>query len=141
MDLDNTFRKNTIIAFVFVIVGITLGAIGANGLEKIPDILPKHIESWKTGVLYQLFQGLGILLLIVLSQFWKLSKTKLAINIITVGTILFSVSIYILALNHNWNINAVKYAMIPITPIGGILMILGWVLFLVKMINNNSVFV
>jgi uncharacterized membrane protein YgdD (TMEM256/DUF423 family) len=136
MDLDNTFRKNTIIAFVFVIVGITLGAIGAHGLEKLPGILPKHIESWKTGVLYQLFQGLGLLVLIVLTQFWKLEKTKLAINIITVGTILFSVSIYVLALNHNWNINPVKYAMIPLTPIGGILMITGWCLFLVKVLKR-----
>jgi uncharacterized membrane protein YgdD (TMEM256/DUF423 family) len=95
MDLDNQFTKHIIIAFLFVILGITFGAIGAHALEKVPGILPKHIESWKTGVLYQLFQGLGIILLVVLTQLWKLEKTKLALNIIIIGTILFSCSIYI----------------------------------------------
>ncbi len=136
MDLDKALKTNTIIAFIFVILGITLGAIGAHALENVPGILPKHIESWKTGVLYQLFQGLGLLILIVLTQFWKLEKTKLALNIITIGTILFSCSIYLLVLNHNWNINAVKYAMIPLTPIGGVLMITGWCLFLVKVLKK-----
>ena len=136
MDLDKTFRTNTIIAFFFIILGIGLGAIGAHALENVTGILPKHIESWKTGVLYQLFEGLGVLILILLSQFWKLTKTKLAINIITIGTILFSLSIYFLVLNHNWNINAVKYVMIPLTPIGGVLMIIGWILFLVRVIKN-----
>jgi uncharacterized membrane protein YgdD (TMEM256/DUF423 family) len=137
MDLDKTFKTNIIIAFIFIILGITFGAIGAHALEKVPGILPKHIESWKTGVLYQLIQGLGILLLIVLSQFWKLNKTKLAINIITVGTLLFSISIYILVLNQSWNIIAIKYAMIPITPLGGILMITGWCLFLAKLLKSK----
>ena len=132
MDLDKSYKNNVIIAFVFIILGISLGAIGAHALEKVPGILPKHIDSWKTGVLYQLFQGLGLLLLIILSQFWKLDKTKMAINVITIGTILFSCSIYIIVLNHSWNINAIKYAMIPITPLGGVLMIAGWCMFLMK---------
>ncbi len=89
MDLDNQFRKHIIIAFLFVILGITFGAIGAHALEKLPGILPKHIESWKTGVLYQLFQGLGLLILVLLTQFWKLEKTKIALKIIITGTILF----------------------------------------------------
>ena len=138
MDLDRTLKTNAILAFIFIILGITLGAIGAHALENVPGILPKHIESWKTGVLYQLFQGLGLLILIVLTQFWKLEKTKLALNIITIGTILFSVSIYLLTLNHNWNITALKYAMIPLTPLGGVLMIVGWCLFLVKLLKSKT---
>lgn len=138
MGLDKTFKTNVIIAFIFIILGITFGAIGAHALENVPGILPKHIESWKTGVLYQLIQGLGILLLVALTQFWKLEKTKSAINIITIGTILFSMSIYILVLNHSWNITAIKYAMIPITPLGGVLMIVGWCLFLVKLLKSRT---
>lgn len=136
MDLDKNLKTTVILAFIFIIMGITFGAIGAHALEKLPGILPKHIESWKTGVLYQLIQGLGLLILVILTQFWKLEKTKLALNIISIGTILFSCSIYVLALNHNWNINAVKYAMIPITPLGGVLMIVGWCLFLMKVVKK-----
>ena len=74
MELDKSLNKIAVTSFVFVITGIALGAIGAHALEKVPGILPKNIESWKTGVLYQLFQGLGILILIILTQFWKLKK-------------------------------------------------------------------
>ena len=45
MDLDKSYKNNVIIAFVFIILGISLGAIGAHALEKVPGILPKHDDS------------------------------------------------------------------------------------------------
>ncbi len=134
MELDIKYKPIVIIALLFVSLGIALGAIGAHGLEGIEQISNKNIESWKTGVLYQLFQGLGLLVLVLFSQFFKVEKVKLSLSIITIGTFLFSFSIYVLVLNNIWNINALKYAMIPLTPIGGLLMILGWVVFLGKVL-------
>ncbi len=136
MELDIKYKPIVIIAILFVSLGIALGAIGAHGLEGIEQITDKNIESWKTGVLYQLFQGLGLMVLVLFSQFFKVDKVKLSLRVITIGTFLFSFSIYILVLNNIWNINALKYAMIPLTPIGGLLMIFGWIVFLGKVIRS-----
>lgn len=136
MELEYKYKPIVIIALLFVTLGIALGAIGAHGLEGIEQISDKNIESWKTGVLYQLFQGLGLLVLVLYSQFFKVEKVKLSLSIITIGTFLFSFSIYVLVLNHIWQIDWIKYAMIPLTPIGGLLMILGWIVFLVKVIRR-----
>jgi uncharacterized membrane protein YgdD (TMEM256/DUF423 family) len=136
MELDIKYKPIVIIALLFVTLGIALGAIGAHGLEGIEQISNKNIESWKTGVLYQLFQGLGLLVLVLFSQFFKVEKVKLSLSIITIGTFLFSFSIYVLVLNNIWQIDWIKYAMIPLTPIGGLLMILGWVVFLGKVIRR-----
>jgi uncharacterized membrane protein YgdD (TMEM256/DUF423 family) len=109
--------------------GIGLGAIGAHALEGNALITAKNIESWKTGVFYQLLQSLGMLLVMIVGYFLQMANVKRVIRIILFGTLLFSLSIYLLVLNSIWQIDAVKYAMVALTPIGGILMIIGWVWF------------
>lgn len=134
---ENQIRTYSIFAALMIAFAIGLGAIGAHALEGIEQISPKNIESWKTGVLYQLFQGLGLLVIIVLSYVLKLTAIKAIVNIHILGTLLFSVSIYLLVLNAVWQQMWLKYAMIALTPIGGVLMIIGWLLLVYKLAKHK----
>lgn len=102
-------------------MAIILGAFGAHGLKNLVDA--EKIESFKTGVLYHLIMCLGLLIVRFSSDFSE--KTVPSFRLIFIGLILFSGSIYILVFNSlfQWPINAFIG---PITPIGGLLMITGW---------------
>jgi uncharacterized membrane protein YgdD (TMEM256/DUF423 family) len=123
------YKNFIFISAVLLATGIGLGAIGAHALESNTLITHKNLESWKTGVMYQLIQGVGMLLVIAIGYFLQLNKLESLLRIMTIGTLLFSMSIYLLVLNSIWQLDALKYAMVALTPIGGMMMILGWLVF------------
>jgi uncharacterized membrane protein YgdD (TMEM256/DUF423 family) len=131
-------KKYSIYASIFIATGIGLGAIGAHALEGVPQITPKNIESWKTGVLYQLLQGLGLLAILLIANQLKITSIKGILIVHILGTVLFSVSIYLLVLNSVWQLTWLKYAMIALTPLGGVLMIVGWLLVVVKLVKLKT---
>lgn len=103
-------------------LGVVLGAFGAHGLEG--KITPEKIEVWKTGVLYHLLHALGIVALGVFATQLRAPSAALtaAFVCLVVGILFFSGSIYGLALGGpRW--------LGPITPLGGLLFIVGWLLF------------
>ncbi|MCB9188232.1 MAG: DUF423 domain-containing protein [Flavobacteriales bacterium] len=143
MDSDNQLiRKSYLIyAIILITTGVSLGAIGAHGLEKLVEdgvLEAKNVTSWKTGVLYQLLMAGGIILMILLEGFYRLNSLKVPLLILSIGVTLFSFSIYILVLNHMWDISILKKIMIPLTPTGGILMITAWVIFLLKIVTHKK---
>lgn len=137
MTLTKANKTFLIIGLLLIISGIVLGAFGAHSLKNL-NVLEEKITSWKTGVFYQIFQGLGIILIVILSTLFNISSTKMGLRIILIGSMLFSISIYFLTLNSIWNITTLKYIMGPSTPIGGVLMILGWSIILSKFIKLET---
>lgn len=117
------------IAIFFGATGIIFGALASHTL---PDyISTEKISSFQTGVKYQIFHALFLLIIILnIDKFnQRISNT---IKLITSGILLFSFSIYLLALQE---ITDVDFSFLgPITPLGGLLLIFGWisVLFAVK---------
>ena len=111
---------------VFALLSIVLGAFGAHALK---DHLSHYSASiYEKAVLYHMFHALGILLVTILgSQIESVNFTP-SIYCFIVGIILFSGSLYILA------ITDMKWLGM-ITPIGGMLFIIGWFLVLLKSIN------
>ena len=99
-------------------VAILLGAFGAHGLKgRIEEGL---IEAFQTGVQYQIYHCLALLIISILMREWG---RNLALDIASyafmLGVLLFSGSLYLLALtNIKW--------LGPITPIGGLCFIVGW---------------
>ena len=113
-------KKSTLL--FMLTLAIILGAFGAHGLKNLVSL--DKIESFKTGVLYHLLMSLALMVVRFSADF---SSTKIAaIRWVFVGICLFSGSIYLLVFNaiFLWPINAFLG---PITPIGGLLMIAGWV--------------
>lgn len=99
--------------------GVALGALGAHALKSV--LTEPMLDAWKTGVLYQLFHALGLLIIGLLLQLHPESRGLVwAGSLLLIGCLCFSGSIYGLATTDlRW--------LGPVTPLGGLLMIGGWI--------------
>jgi uncharacterized membrane protein YgdD (TMEM256/DUF423 family) len=107
---------------IFGALGIILGAFGAHILKK--KLNENQLSSFETGVKYQMYHA--ILLIVVGLNFQE--NLALASIFIIVGIIFFSFSIYGLVLSDAFGKKLKILG--PITPIGGLLLLTGWVLIL-----------
>jgi uncharacterized membrane protein YgdD (TMEM256/DUF423 family) len=108
-------------AIVFGILAIVLGAFGAHGLKKV--LAPEALETFETGVKYQMYHAL-FLLILGSTNFVGAGPKRTVFFLIVIGVIFFSFSIYGLATNKLTGFDFKKIALI--TPVGGLFLILGW---------------
>lgn len=108
-------------ACVLGFLAVVLGAFGAHGLQKFVDA--KAITSFETGVRYQMYH---VFLLFVLGLLPGLSQRlrRTVFYLVIIGIVLFSFSIYLLAVNSLFDFDFKVIAFI--TPIGGALLISAW---------------
>lgn len=114
-------RTIVLIGILFGALAIILGAFGAHGLEKLVDA--PSIETFEVGVRYQMYHALFLLFLGIWPNLARGHK-KMVFTLIVVGVVLFSFSIYLLALNSltTFDFKSIGF----LTPIGGVFLILGW---------------
>ena len=126
-------NKNIVIkGLSLIFLAIILGAFGAHKLKEILSIT--ELASFNTGVRYQMYGGFFLLILGLNSDKFLFSIKKIA-NIYFIGVILFSLSIYLLTVINIQNINKLIG---PITPIGGLLMIVSVGILLYKLIFSKK---
>ena len=126
-------RRIIIIAALFGIIAIILGAFGAHALKKL--ISPEAIVTFEVGVRYQMYHALFLLFLATNSKIQE--KTKKGILILTIfGVIFFSGSIYFLATNDLTSFDFKRIGLI--TPIGGLLLIVAWGWLLIDLLKNKK---
>lgn len=130
-------NKNITIGGILITTAIILGAFGAHYLKETLKLPQEKLDSWGTGVHYQVYNGLGLILIGIIAKMNSLN-TKLPTVLITIGSLFFSISIYFLALNYVWQIDAMKYIFGPMTPLGGLLMIVGWSIFTFKSVKSKN---
>jgi len=120
-------RQAVISGMILILTAIILGALGAHALKgKIPT---ESLESFKTGVLYHLIMGALLLSL----NFNPTSTTpKIFNSLLLIGVILFSGSIYALSTCMLWLPEGSLTFLGPVTPLGGLLMILSWTYLIFK---------
>lgn len=126
-----TMTKETKVGFFFgafyLSLGIMLGAFAAHGLK---DTLSEYqIGILQTGVKYQLIHGVALLILGLLCSLYQQRLFYIALICVAVGVGLFSFSLYAIA------ILGISFIGI-ITPIGGVFMILGWLITLYAVLRN-----
>lgn len=126
-------KRIIIFASLFGILAVILGAFGAHGLKKL--ISADELATWQTAVQYQFYHTLALLFLATFSRF-KSRAINAAAWFFTFGIILFSGSLYILSAKSILNIENVSWIG-PVTPIGGLLFILGWISLLVATVKNK----
>ena len=103
-----------LVASVLGAIGVGLGAFGAHGLRE--RLSPDQLSSWETAVTYQLLHAV---VLAALASAGEGRPIQLPAALFTAGIVLFSGSIYLLALGGpRW--------LGPVTPIGGASLIAGW---------------
>ncbi|SMD17492.1 DUF423 domain-containing protein [Pedobacter nyackensis] len=115
-------RRIILTASLFGAIAVMFGAFGAHSLKNA--VSAGSIEIWAKGVEYQFYHTLALLFL---SQF-AVDNDKLvkwSYICFSLGIVLFSGSLYLLATREILNIGFVNYIG-PITPIGGLCFILGW---------------
>lgn len=119
---------------LFIIIGavnaffaVALGAFGAHGLEG--KVEPKYLETWKTGVTYQMFHAIGILFVgILLGNLPATSLLNWSGWLMLIGVVLFSGSLYVLTLTQISILGA-------ITPLGGVSFLVAWVLLIIAAVR------
>ncbi|WP_151980555.1 DUF423 domain-containing protein [Acinetobacter guerrae] len=105
------------IAAVNLALAVILGAFGAHGLKAFAT--PEQIGWWGTATQYFFYHALGLLALGILSKVNQHFPIKASFILIQIGILLFCGSLYIMALGLPRGLGA-------ITPLGGVFMILGW---------------
>jgi len=124
-------KKIRITGAIFGLTAVMIGAFGAHGLEKVLDA--SAIATFETGVKYQMYHAL-LLLLIPMFALSEKSKKIVWVLLLT-GVLFFSGSIYGLATNELTSFDVTKIALI--TPLGGTLLIISWVLLVIHFIKSK----
>ena len=117
-----------ILAGVLGALSVGIGAFGAHGLEATLTANGR-VETFETAVKYQFYHTLALLLLGILMLNFQQSYLSYAAYAFTGGIVVFSGSLYVLALTNITWLGA-------ITPIGGLGFILGWI-FLVLGVSKG----
>lgn len=98
-------------------LAVSLGAFGAHALKG--RLGPDLLATFEVGVRYQMYHALGLLAVAWAHTRWPGTATLAAGWLFVVGTLLFSGTLYLLALTGTRWLGA-------ITPIGGVAFLLGW---------------
>lgn len=124
-------KKILVTASVFGALAVVLGAFGAHGLKAA--LQPAALDNWKTAVSYQFYHTFALLFLYLLPS--KSSKS-LTYWCFSIGILLFSGSIYLLSTRTLTGIDLPFLG--PLTPVGGVFFIVGWVSLMVAGVKNKD---
>lgn len=116
-------------ASVFLFLAVMIGAFGAHALK--PRLTEELMQIYKTGVEYHFYHALGLLLVGLLSVYMPSNLINWSAMMLAVGILIFSGSLYLLALTGIRWLGA-------ITPIGGLSFIAGWILLFVAVWKKMS---
>lgn len=126
-------KRIILTAAFFGALAVILGAFGAHGLKSI--ITSSQLEIWQKGVEYQFYHTFAILYLSTFARY----KNKLigfSFLFFTLGIVFFSGSLYLLALQDAYHLSF-AHILGPITPIGGLCFILGWVFLFLAALKDK----
>lgn len=123
---------------VLLSAGIILAALavmlGAFGAHALADQLGTRASTWNTAVTYQMFHSLALIVTALIGLSSSAKRLPLYVGgAFLLGILAFSGSLYFISLTHATNLGV--YGLI--TPLGGLLFILGWFLLLAVVLTTN----
>ncbi|MDT0643293.1 DUF423 domain-containing protein [Zunongwangia sp. F363] len=124
--------KELVLTFggIYGTLAVVFGAFGAHALKK--RLNEEQLKSFETGVKYQMYHAVILIITGIAFPFLNLGQQLTAWCFI-IGVFLFSFSIYGLVLS---DAAGKKLRFLgPVTPLGGLLLIIGWILFTVNIVN------
>lgn len=115
-------------------MAVALGAFGAHGLKKF--VPPETVATFQTGVQYQMYHSLALILAGILAENFSNNWVKWAGWWFITGIALFSGSLYLLtAIKATEQVGLTGIGII--TPIGGVFFILGWLFLFIGIIKKD----
>lgn len=121
-------------ATIYGMLAVILGALGAHWLKTQLDA--DQLHSFETGVKYQMYHAIVLLVL----GLWYKEPSKLfrvASWLIIIGVAFFSFSIYMLVTRPITGLDGITF-LGPVTPLGGMLLIAGWLLLLLNFLGLSK---
>jgi len=129
-------HKSTLIAgTIFAGLSVALGAFGSHGLQMITQD-EKIIRGYHTAVQYQFWHALALVFTGILFERLDAGMAKWTARFFIAGIILFSGSLYLLTFLKIQGSSLTKITG-PLTPLGGLLFIAGWLLLLAALLKKN----
>ncbi|WP_334047816.1 DUF423 domain-containing protein [Alteromonas gracilis] len=127
--LATVAKSYLIIGALLAGLAVVLGAFGAHGLKSL--LTSQQLNTFEIGVRYQMYHALALILLPALSAYVSSKWVNRAAFCFVTGTVLFSGSLYALA------ISGIKWFG-PVTPLGGLFFITGWTLLMIGLLVGRS---
>ena len=118
---------------IFAASAVMLGAFGAHALKV--RLTPEMLQVFETGVRYQFYHSVALLICGMLYASFPVKQIKIAGNFFVAGIVLFSGSLYAISLLSMSSVSIGPAGVL--TPIGGLLLILGW-LFVVLGVSRKK---
>lgn len=131
-------KRSTITGATLAGLGVILGAFGAHGLKDAlgPENI-HQLQSYETAVRYQMYHAFAIIILGIIAKALGENKfLNVASWFFASGILFFSGSIYILSTRSVTGLNWTWLG--PITPIGGLCFVAGWVLLIIAMMQKKK---
>ena len=119
-----------IIAALYGVLAVILGAFGAHALKEKLDAY--QLEIFNKGVQYQFYHVIALFAVVFLAEKIQPKTLTFAGWFFSVGILFFSGSLYLLATRSILGTDALTPILGPITPLGGLCFIIGWILLLVS---------
>ena len=126
-------KKLLVTGTIFGVLGIILGAFASHGLKGL--ITAEALQSFETGVRYQMYHAF-LLLILGGTSILKEKPKKAVYFLIVVGLLFFSGSIYGLSTHELTALNFKSIALM--TPIGGFLLIIAWLILLINLLKMKG---
>jgi uncharacterized membrane protein YgdD (TMEM256/DUF423 family) len=118
--MDTQMRKQLVSGATLLFLAVLFGAFGAHGLKQF--VSPEKLITFETGVRYHFYHGFGIILLALTKRSFPEIKLNSSFICFVLGIIFFSLNCYLYVLT------GIKFFAM-IVPIGGLLFMIGWMLF------------
>lgn len=122
-------RNFLTLAAFFGASGVALGAFGAHGLQQLTTD-EKILHSYQTAVQYQLYHTLALLATAMLYEKLDRKWVRIAGYLFIAGILLFAGSLYLITILKLNGSEAYRFVG-PVTPLGGVCFIGGWLCLLV----------
>ena len=128
-------RSSLAWASFVLMLAVALGAFGAHGLKARIDA--NALSQWNTGVQYQFYHGFGLLILAALADRIPQRTSRYVRSFFLAGIVSFCGSLYLLSTRPVTGLHSLTMVLGPITPIGGLLFIGGWLLLLISALRAD----
>lgn len=128
-------RKTFIrIGSLAAMAAVILGAFAAHGLKE--HLTPESLVTFQTGVRYHFYHAFAILIVGLLFYNRKTNLLQISGWLFVAGILLFSGSLYLLAVRETMNLGLNWLG--PVTPIGGLFFISGWLCLFLSTYQDNQ---
>ena len=119
-----------VLGAILAALAVATGAFGAHALAA--RLTPERLQTWETAARYHMYHALALVLLGIAASRWPSPLLNAAGWLFVFGVMVFGGTVYTLALGGPRWLGA-------ITPIGGLSLIVAWVLFALGVARSSSV--